>query len=200
MDSFSSSVSTMKVSAPPLHHESYLLKNPTTSHHRQQKHVLPPTTTTTKPNNNLIFNNKTTSFNLNTYYSPISSSSSNIFPNKSSTNNTHQNPATGYAAALIDIAQCNNSLQQVNRDVQILSNLLRTEGIQAVLIDPFVGVLEKGELVKEVVKRGSFDKNLVALVKMLIDKKKSFGIVKVVLFEFQRIYYHMNGYSSMKME
>ncbi|MDV3166679.1 MAG: ATP synthase F1 subunit delta ['Waltheria sp.' little leaf phytoplasma] len=99
----------------------------------------------------------------------------------------HQKPACGYAAALLDIAQCNNSLDEVQKDVQKFSKLLRNDQIQAFLSDPMVGEREKGKAAKELAVKGKFNRHLVRLLKMLIERNK-LEIVSEVLGEFERIH------------
>lgn len=187
MDTISSSISTLKGPAflstlPELQH----LRTPHVSHQ------LPPNLTT-KPNSSISnrtpSETKTLSFkNLNPpLFSNISQSSSH-----NSSPHIHRNPVSGYAAALVDIARCKSSLDIVQNDVQKLSKLLQNEQIQAVLGSPFVGDKEKGQVVKEVAKRGKFNRYLVGLVKMLIDRNKVM-IVSDVLMEFERICDEMSG-------
>ncbi|GMI98968.1 hypothetical protein HRI_003566100 [Hibiscus trionum] len=108
-------------------------------------------------------------------------------PHLTSSPHIHRNPATGYAAALLDIAQCNSSLDSVQRDVQKLSKLLRNSLIQDLLNDPFLGYKEKGEAVKELARKGKLNKHLVSLLKLLVEKNK-LEMVSQVLDEFERIY------------
>ncbi|KAJ4839110.1 hypothetical protein Tsubulata_014920, partial [Turnera subulata] len=189
MDTLSSSVSTLKV--PALLHsalrEFHPFKTPHTTH--QLSHHL----TTTKPTTSV--SNKSTNF------PQTSSSFKNLNPplfltpqNSSigSSPSTHRNPASGYAAALLDIAQCNNSLEVVYRDVQRLAKLFHHEQIQAVLMNPFIGEEEKGRVVKEVAKKGKFNRFLVGLLKMLVEKNRLM-MVGEVLMEFERIYDEMSG-------
>ncbi|CAK7348669.1 unnamed protein product [Dovyalis caffra] len=187
MDAISSSVSTLKV--PPFHstpRELYHFKTP----HVSQSHQLPPNLTT-KPNSSISNRtpSKTLSFkNLNPpLFSNISQSSSH-----NSSLPVHRNPVSGYAAALLDIAQCNSSLDIVQNDVKRLLELLQNEQIQAVLGSPFVGEKKKGQVVKEAAKRGKFNRHLVGLVKMLTERNKVM-IVSDVLMEFERIYDELSG-------
>ncbi|KAE8703637.1 putative 14-3-3 protein [Hibiscus syriacus] len=99
----------------------------------------------------------------------------------------HRKPATGYAAALLDIAQRNGSLDSVQQDVQKFSKLFRNSQIQALINDPFLGYKEKGKAVKELARKGKFNKHLVNLLKMLIEKNK-LEMVSEVLDDFERIY------------
>ncbi|EEF39009.1 ATP synthase delta chain, chloroplastic [Ricinus communis] len=179
MDTLSNSVSTLKL--PALHskpRQFYHFKTPSAS---QQ---LPPTHFTTKPNS---ISNRNTNIQILSLKS-LTNSPSFLKPPP----NTHQNPATGYAAALLDIAQFNNSLETVEKDVKRLSKLLRNEQIQCILINPLVGDKEKGLVLKEVGKKGKFNSILVRLLTMLIERNKIM-IVNEVLVEFQRIFDELSG-------
>ncbi|KAJ4728065.1 ATP synthase delta chain, chloroplastic [Melia azedarach] len=184
MDTLSSSVSTLKVAA--LHTTSRELchfKAPTTSQqlHPHHSHLL----STTKPNKTAAsFSRKSLSF-------PILGSSGTSTPRLASAT-SHQKPASGYAAALLDKALCLNSLAAVQKDVQRLSRLLKNEQIRAIFADPFVGEKEKGQIVKEVVKKGKVNRYLAGLLRMLIERNK-LGMVNDVLVEFERIYDEMIG-------
>uniref|UniRef100_A0A6N2KLG2 Uncharacterized protein n=1 Tax=Salix viminalis TaxID=40686 RepID=A0A6N2KLG2_SALVM len=86
-----------------------------------------------------------------------------------------------------------SSMQEFpQNDVQKLLKLLQNEQIQAVLGSPFVGEKEKGQVVQEVAKRGKFNRYLLGLVKMLIERNKVM-IVSDVLMEFERIYDELSG-------
>ncbi|KAG8475178.1 hypothetical protein CXB51_031775 [Gossypium anomalum] len=120
-----------------------------------------------------------------------------IFPHPtsllpSSSLHVHRTPATGYAAALLDTAQSTGSLHEVRRDVRKLSRLLQNSQIQALLNDPFLGDQEKGKAMKELAKKGKFNKHLFNLLKMMVEKNK-LGIVSEVLEEFERVYDELIG-------
>ena len=53
-------------------------------------------------------------------------------------------------------------------------------------------LFRSGQVIGEVVKKWRFNRHLVSLVKMLIEKNKV-GIVKEVLEEFERIYDELSG-------
>ena len=75
----------------------------------------------------------------------------------------------------------------MQKDVQKLSKLLQNGQIQALLSDPFVGDKEKGKAVKELGRKGKFNKHLVSLLKLVIERNK-LEMVSEVLEEFERIY------------
>uniref|UniRef100_A0A5B7BR79 ATP synthase delta chain n=1 Tax=Davidia involucrata TaxID=16924 RepID=A0A5B7BR79_DAVIN len=186
MDTLSSSVSSFKV--PSLHSTSreifYHLRTPNTSH-------LPPHSQTqvqssaTKPNS--ISNRATKSFTRNKFTTSPPFFTSSL---KQSPIIVHHRAASGYAAALVDVARCNNSLEVVERDVTRFSKLLlRNEHLRA---NPSVGDKERGQLVKEVAEKGGFHRHLVVLLRMLVEKNKV-GIVSEVLEEFERIYDQLSG-------
>uniref|UniRef100_A0A2P2Q3B9 Uncharacterized protein MANES_05G019500 n=1 Tax=Rhizophora mucronata TaxID=61149 RepID=A0A2P2Q3B9_RHIMU len=178
MDTLSSSASTLKVSSA-LH-----------SSHREFQHFKPPYTsyqfpwnTTTGPKSPL--SNRTTSQPLHpkgalSSARCFSTTNTKTLSTKSSPI-THESPTSGYAAALVEIAQNNGSLQTVRKDAEKLLKLL-------LLLDD----AEKGEAVKEVVKRGELNRFLVVLLKLLV-KRKKIDMVREVLMEFERICDELSG-------
>ncbi|KAL2520869.1 ATP synthase delta chain [Forsythia ovata] len=189
MDTLSSSVPSLKIPST-LHstpREIYHFKNPKSSHHH-----LPPNPqfcySTTKPANSI--STKTTT--LIKY--PFLSSSQPPSPKQSSsrTETAHLKAASGYATALLDMAQCNNSLEAVERDVRRLLKWLRNEQLCDVFTDPCVEEKEKGQVMTEVAEKGRFHKYLVKLVNLLV-KKNKVGMVSEVLQEFERIYDELSG-------
>ncbi|KAJ8541913.1 hypothetical protein K7X08_016779 [Anisodus acutangulus] len=104
----------------------------------------------------------------------------------------HTRASSGYATALIDIGKCNNSLENLEKDVRRLSRWLRNEHIRAIMTDPFVENKEKGYVLEEILSKGKFNKHLVGVVNMLVEKKK-LEIVGEVLMEFERIYDQLCG-------
>ncbi|KAL5792187.1 hypothetical protein ACOSP7_000781 [Xanthoceras sorbifolium] len=192
MDTLSSSVSTLKV--PVLHstpRELFHFKAPY-PYTSQQQQFLPHhshLSSTTKPvkKNSSIYPK-----NLN-HPLVASSGSGGASSLKSAPPSVHhRKPASGYAAALLDKALCDDSLESVRKDVKRVSKLLKKEQIQALLNDPFVGEREKGEVVKKVVKIGKVNRYLAGLVRMMIEKNKV-GMVSEVLDEFERIYDELCG-------
>ncbi|XP_050203843.1 ATP synthase delta chain, chloroplastic [Mercurialis annua] len=179
MDTLSSSVTTLKFTPPQFHH----FKIPSTAQH------LPPSHFITKPHSSISKKpTPTQSISL-----PITTPSPPPLPSRSSSPNyTHQNPATGYAVALLDIAQRTGSLEILQKDVQRLSKLLQNQEIYSMLTNPLVGDKEKGIVVKEVGKKGRFNRVLVRFLKMLIERNR-FVMVKQVLVEFQRIFDELCG-------
>ncbi|CAI0469286.1 unnamed protein product [Linum tenue] len=105
---------------------------------------------------------------------------------------THRSPASGYAAALVDIARCRGALDRVRRDVRRLSRLLKPDPIRNFLADPMMGGEEKAELVKELGKRGGTGELLMGLVKVLAGRNRV-GVLAEVLMEFERICDEMLG-------
>lgn len=81
-------------------------------------------------------------------------------------------------------------LEVVERDVKRLSKWLCNDQLRAiVLVNPCV---EKGEILKEIVKKGKFHKYLVKLVKLLVEKNKV-EMLSEVLMEFGRFYDDVSG-------
>ncbi|XP_021893079.1 ATP synthase delta chain, chloroplastic [Carica papaya] len=170
MDTLSGSISTLSFSSFHLTPRDFShFKSPVTSH--QSCSSRPNSISTTFPHHNLT---------ASAHSFPSSHVVSTLH---SSPHHTHKKPATGYAAALIDIAQSNTCLQVIQEDVK---KLLNNEQVQAVLVDQVVGDKEKGKLVKMVGKKYKFNRYLVGLTKMLIERKKTEMIVEV-LQEFDRI-------------
>ncbi|XP_065860108.1 uncharacterized protein [Euphorbia lathyris] len=184
METLSSSVSTLNV--PALHSSSRNLYPPSTSHHLHLLHSTP------KSNSNSTKTLTQISSLNNVLNHPLNASQ--FSSPKPSPTLTHKNPATGYAAALINILQSNNySLDSAVKDVRRFSRVLQEEGIVSILINPNLGEKEKGRVINEVGKIGKFNRFLVRLMKMLIEKKNNLGMVKQVLVEFQRICDELNG-------
>ncbi|CAJ1976015.1 unnamed protein product [Sphenostylis stenocarpa] len=169
MDTLSTSVSTLKVSpfpsAPTLTNRDFYPFKATPTRPQQPHHVFSTSTPKFLP--------KTKSFSHKSPPSlPLSLSPLKPKPCSSI---CHPNPATGYAAALVDVAQNSNSLHCVHRDVERLLKLL-----QRVKFD------------SRAVEEGNFHRHVVALLKMLV-KKNKVGIVKEALQEFERIYDELCG-------
>ncbi|XP_038875104.1 ATP synthase delta chain, chloroplastic-like [Benincasa hispida] len=126
-------------------------------------------------------------------------------PRRPSSPLLHRRPAAGYAAALVDASQTTGAIHSVAKDVGRFSKLLRGKRIGGILNDPLVGEEEKGRLVREIAVKGGFERQVLKLTKMLIEKKK-LGILTEVLSEFERIYDGLCGTevvmvsSSKKME
>ena len=99
----------------------------------------------------------------------------------------HKRAASGYATALIDVAQCSSSLAEVKKDVQRLSKWLQNVEFYEILVDPLLGKKEREQVVKDMAKKGKFHRHIVAVLKILTEKNK-FGMVREVLDEFKRIY------------
>ena len=186
MDTLSSSVSTLKVPTPyPTSRELCFFKS--TPQTTQYSHLSPQThlSSTTKTTNKTIpLTHKTFTPSFLSHSQP-----SSFTPNSPT---LYREAASGYAAALVDIAQCNNSLNTLGKDVQRFLKILRNEQVQAFLDDQFMSEKDKGQVIGEVVKKGRFNRHLVSLIKMLIQKNKV-GIVKEVLEEFERIHDELSG-------
>ncbi|KAA8520778.1 hypothetical protein F0562_014950 [Nyssa sinensis] len=185
MDTLSSSVSTFKF--PNLHSTSREFSHfraSNTSHLPPQYSQL---SSASKPNS---ISNRATSFTHKKSVSPSFTSSHASSLKQSPI--LHHKAASGYAAALVDVARCNNSLEVVERDVRRIAKLLRSEQLRAFMTNPSIGYKEKGQLVKEVAEKGRFHRHLVVLLKLLVEKNK-LGIVSEILEEFERIYDQLSG-------
>ncbi|XP_019154210.1 PREDICTED: ATP synthase subunit delta, chloroplastic [Ipomoea nil] len=104
----------------------------------------------------------------------------------------HRRAASGYAAALVDIAKRNNSLDAVRRDVRRVWKWTRNEQLRAALTDPLVENKEKGEILKEIAEKGKVHKLLGAVLKILAGKNRA-ELLSEVLMEFERIYDELCG-------
>lgn len=123
-----------------------------------------------------------------------SSSSKESSPKQFQTSTTFhlESSSSGYAAALVDMARCSDSLKSVAKDVDRLSNCLRNEQLSSFLFNPWVGEIEKGQVLMEVAEKGRFHRHLVVMLKLLVSKNK-LGLVNDVLIEFQRMYDELTG-------
>jgi F-type H+-transporting ATPase subunit delta len=186
MDTFSTSVSTLKISSLP--------PPPSSTNHftRTTPHVISPRpiphfSSTSKPNSSIATQKtKPFSHNNNNNLSPsLPFSSSNT--RKPSSPIFHHTPATGYAAAIIDVAQKTNTLHPVQRDVHRLLKFLKILKFQS-----DAGVDPSASAIRRIVELGNFERHVVVLVKMLM-KKNKMEIVEQVLEEFVRIYDELCG-------
>ncbi|XP_076920272.1 uncharacterized protein LOC143581337 [Bidens hawaiensis] len=120
-------------------------------------------------------------------------------PSQSRLHTHRTNAATGYAAALVDAALCSNSLDAIYRDAKRLLKLLNcNEMLKDLMEDSFVEESVKGRVIKEVVEKGKLQRQVVAMVKMLVAKNKS-GMVVKVMEEFEGIYCQLNSGSKYRM-
>ncbi|KAK7332719.1 hypothetical protein VNO80_29474 [Phaseolus coccineus] len=169
MDTLSTSVSTFKVSpfpsSPTLTNRDFYPFKATPTRPQQPHHVFSTSTPTFLP--------KTKSFSHKSSPS-LPFSLSHLKP-KPSSSICNSNPATGYAAALVDVAQSSNSLHSVHRDVARLLKLLQSVKFESPAVE-----------------EGNFHRHVAALLKMLL-KRNKVGIVKEVLQEFERIYDELCG-------
>ena len=186
MDTLSTSASSLTVPnlrrySADLHH----FKNPYTTSSSSSPHFSFPKPTSISNKTNSFTYKKTPNF-------PFLSKTPPPKQPFSKHQTVHTRASSGYAAALIDIANCNNSLEKLVKDVRKLSRWLRNDQLRDVMTDPFVGIQEKGYVLKEILCKGNFNKHLVGVVKLLVEKNK-LGIVDAVLMEFERIYDQLCG-------
>ncbi|KAL7158963.1 hypothetical protein ABFS83_02G178100 [Erythranthe nasuta] len=188
MDTLSGSVSSLKIptAATTLRHKSHQLH-----HHHFNQHPAGHLIISSKPpNNHNNNNNLSTSNNLSPFLNASSSSCSSPPVVKQSGCSKpelqfhHKKASTGYAVALLDAARAQNVLELAKRDVKKLSKWLSNEQLMSCIVEQ----KEKGEIMKEIMKKGKFNyKHLGKLVKLLVEKNKV-EMVKDVLLEFQRMY------------
>ncbi|KAL6005665.1 hypothetical protein ACLOJK_006236 [Asimina triloba] len=104
--------------------------------------------------------------------------------------------ASGYAAALLDVARCNDNVAAVVKDVRAISKLLRSRVLRSFMADATVEDGKKGEVLEEVALRAGSTKHVTVLMKMLGEKRKV-GLVGEVLEEFERMYDEWCGMMSV---
>jgi F-type H+-transporting ATPase subunit delta len=183
MDTFSTSVSTLKISSLPPPSTNHFTRN---TPHAISPRPKPHFSSTSKPNSIATQKTKPFSHNNNNPSPSLPFSSSNTC--KPSSPIFHHTPATGYAAAIIDVAQKTNTLHPVQRDVHRLLKFLKILKFQSdaggAVVDP--------SAIRRIVEQGNFQRQVVVLVKMLM-KKNKLGIVEQVLEEFVRIYDELCG-------
>ena len=186
MDTFSSTVSTLKVPAlPQTNREFYQFKRTPYATPNRPTQPQPSVSSTSIPNNLVPKKNNPISHKCYSPSLPFSSSkTTSSSPLQPSSPIFHAKPATGYAAAIIDVAQSSNSLHLVHRDIQRLLRFLQSD-----LVEELKG---QAMIMKQVVEQGNFHRHVVALLKMLL-KKSKVGIVQEVLEEFERIYDELCG-------
>ncbi|KAF9616433.1 hypothetical protein IFM89_029687 [Coptis chinensis] len=186
MDTLSTSVSSLNIhSSTPREFNLFKPPNP--------NHVLPPHSHLYNNKSNTFFNRPTSFFPNKApvftspfnYTTPISSL-------KAALPIVNRKASSGYAAALLDIARCDNTLDIVDKDVRRLSRLLHNADIRAIMVNPLINANVKRRVVKELVERGKFQRHLVVVLKMLVGKNKV-EMVTEVLEDFQRIYDELNG-------
>ncbi|KAK7258471.1 hypothetical protein RIF29_24050 [Crotalaria pallida] len=185
MDTLSSSLSTFKV--PP----TTTTNNPEFYHFKRTPYAkLPPPHVSSSS----IKTKPPFSYKCSSSTSPPFSSSNNTTPNKPSSSLVfHKNLSTGYAAAIIDVAQSSNSLHSVQKDVHRLLKFLQHVNLKSAMVDPSVVEELKGQaMMRHVVEQGDFHRHVVAFLKMLM-KKNKMGILEQVLEEFERIYDELCG-------
>ncbi|XP_022640505.1 uncharacterized protein LOC106770345 [Vigna radiata var. radiata] len=121
MDTLSSSVSSLKVtpfpSSPTITNHDFFPFKATPSRPQQPHHVFSTSAPTSLP--------KTKSFSHKSSPSLVRFSSSVC----------NSNPATGYAAALVDVAHNTHSFHSVHRDVERLLKLLQSVKFESPAVD-----------------------------------------------------------------
>ncbi|KAL9229018.1 hypothetical protein vseg_004536 [Gypsophila vaccaria] len=173
----SSLTTTFHVPKTTNHHHHNHLK-PTTHHHPHHHQHHPTTLHQNYPFTPLKTNIKTkTTSSLPTIVLP---------PRKIS---THTSAASGYAAALLDISQRDDTVLKVVRDARRLLRVLGSAHVVEFMMDnEVVHDYDKGKIVNDVLDQGKFEVNFVVLVKLVVDKGKKVEFVKEVLVEFLRIF------------
>nr|XP_043619637.1 uncharacterized protein LOC122591433 [Erigeron canadensis] len=126
-------------------------------------------------------------------------SSSTFKPTTPSPIQTHRNVATGYAIALMDVTLCSKTLHVIHKDVKRLLKWLQVnEMLKGVMNDANLDEGVKGRVIMEVIEKAKLRKQVVAMVKMLVNKNKS-RLVQQVMVAFQRIHFELNTSSNSRM-
>ncbi|XP_057862050.2 ATP synthase subunit delta, chloroplastic [Cryptomeria japonica] len=113
--------------------------------------------------------------------------------------------AAGYAAALLDIGQSNNTLEVINRDMEKLSHLLKNQEVYDFLINPVIGNRKKKSILKAIADDAKFQSYTLNFLSLLVDKQRM-NIVKDILKEFESVYNEMTDtqvatvFSALKLE
>lgn len=98
--------------------------------------------------------------------------------------------AAGYAAALLDIGQSNNTLEVINRDMEKLSRLLKNQEVYDFLINPVIGNRKKKSILKAIADDAKFQSYTLKFLSLLVDKQRM-NMVKDILKEFESVYNEM---------
>lgn len=188
MDALTTSVSSFTLAGPASHYstsrELYYHSNTRKNYHSHSNPCKPRPSISNKSTGNS--NNR----DFAALQFPSSPKKSSNF--KLSTTTFHRKAASGYAAALVDVARSNNSIEAVAKDVRKLSKWLGDDNLRDFLLDPLTEEIEKGQVLIELAEKGKLNRNLVAILKLLVKKNKS-GLVNDVMLEFKRIYDELTG-------
>eukprot|EP01018_Ginkgo_biloba_P012931 Gb_37015 [translate_table: standard] len=95
--------------------------------------------------------------------------------------------ASGYAAAVLEIAESNNMLEVINGDMDKLSHLLRNQELYDFLINPIIEDKKKKSILRSISDDANFQTYTLNFLNLLIDKKR-IDIVKIILKEFEMLY------------
>lgn len=96
-----------------------------------------------------------------------------------------------YANALVEIAQENNSLDDVHADVDALQTLMKeNEQIKTFLFNPVMTEDKKKDVVKKIAKEAGLSKYTVNFLNLLVDKDRIVAIEEI-LNAFEQTYCKM---------
>lgn len=86
-----------------------------------------------------------------------------------------------YANALVEIAQENNSLDEVHADVDAIQTLLKeNEQVKTFLFNPVMNEQKKRDVVKRIAKEAGLSKYTVNFLNLLIDKDRIVAIEEIL--------------------
>ncbi|KAK3276620.1 hypothetical protein CYMTET_15320 [Cymbomonas tetramitiformis] len=94
--------------------------------------------------------------------------------------------ASGYANALVELAQSANALEAIHTDLDALDSVMSEEVIDF-LCNPLMTAERKKEVLKKVCTDGSFSAYTGNFLNVLVDKKR-IGLIKEVVSEFDDAY------------
>ncbi|XP_058104890.1 ATP synthase subunit delta, chloroplastic-like [Magnolia sinica] len=196
MEALSTSVSTLRFSSlSSTAREPQYLFRPSTTHIPSQPHISNWTTSSLSlPLEPHLSTKSSPTITTNATQHPFLSPSPG--PPLKPSALFHRTAASGYAAALLDIARCNNEVDGTVKDVHRLSKLLRSDLLRSFMADPTVKDEKKGEVLEEVALKVGSTKHVGVLVKMLVRKRKV-GLVSEVMEELKRMYDEWCGMRSV---
>ncbi|XRB22617.1 F-type H+-transporting ATPase subunit delta [Pseudoscourfieldia marina] len=96
--------------------------------------------------------------------------------------------ASGYANALMEIAQANNAVEAVHNDVDNMSALLReSKDTLKFLANPVLVASKKKDVLAKIAKEAEFNAFTLNFLSLLVDKKR-INAVESILEEFETLY------------
>lgn len=97
-------------------------------------------------------------------------------------------PASGYAAALVEVGKGNGSLEAIHKDVEALSSLLQDEGLKSFIESPVFEDEKKKQVLKSLAQDSKFTPATLNFLNLLVDKKR-INVLSEVTAVFEELYY-----------